>query len=322
MFLKEKKVSRKKIIITGASGFIGKRLIHYLSSENDYFILTRKNSKWDLAANFKVIKGSLEDLPALADKIGNLDIIIHMAAEINDESKMVSVNIEGVKSLCDFARKTETKKIIHLSSVGVNGKQFSRNETIVDENTDCTPLNEYERTKLESEWVLKEFQSVSAVELVILRPTNVFGDEHPKKVLLNLMSTMQSGKRIPCVEGAFVNYVYVNDLVNCILFSINQQMKEKVYVIGNAVLLNDFIDCIAKKGGFRDKRLKLPRFLMNFLHFMKYFGSRKLRLKIQSVSNGIIYDGNKIMTETKLKYHLEEGIEKTIEYYRNNKWLK
>ncbi len=315
-------MSRKKVFITGASGFIGKRLIQNLSSKNDYFILTRKNIEWNLADNFKIINGSLEDLPTLTDKIGNLDVIIHLAAEIKDESKMVSVNINGVKSLCDFACKTETKKIIHLSSVGVMGKQFSRNETVVDENTYCTPLNEYERTKLRSELILKEFKSNSEVELVIFRPTNVFGDEHPRKVLLNFMSTMQNEKRIPFVGGALVNYVYVNDLVNCILFSMNQQMKEKVYLIGNAVLLNDLMDSIAKKGGFRDKRMKLPRFLVDFLYFMKYFGSRKLRLKIQAVSNGIIYNGNKIMNETKLKYHLEEGIERTFEYYRNNKWLK
>jgi len=313
----------RKIFITGASGFIGKRFLRILNPEDQYFILTRKNvSEWNnLPTNIRIVQGDLEKLDILNFN-QPIDIIVNMAAELKDESKMVKTNIDGVNSLCRFADKTGVKKIIHLSSVGVIGAQFSSSKRIINENSESRPINSYEKTKLKSEEIVLNFARKRKIELVILRPTNVFGDGHPKNVLLNLFNRINQNQKFPLVKDAMVNYLYVDDLVSIMQYCMDNKMQNTVYTIGNSHYLELFVTQISANLGKHVRFFKIPKFFINLLELFKYLGMNKTKTNLRNVSNRIEYDGSLILNESGLKYHLKEGIEKTIIYYKKTGLLK
>lgn len=314
----------KRILITGASGFIGKRLLAKLDSGDEYFLLSRKENPESktLPSNFKIIKGDLENIMDLSRTLKELDIIVNMAAELKDENKMNSTNIEGVKSLCHFAKKTGVQKIIHLSSVGVIGAQYSKKPLVIDEKSICNPVNAYEKTKLESERILIGFANSNKLDLVILRPTNVFGDEHPRHALLNLISRINKGRSFPLRKDAKVNYVFVDDLVSVIKHCIYNSMKDRIYIIGNPISMREFISDISFFLGKKANFTNIPGIFINLLEFVGYFGVGRVKNGFRNISNFVEYDGNKIVNETGLNYHLKDGLGRTIAHYKKTGMLE
>ncbi|MES2629093.1 MAG: NAD(P)-dependent oxidoreductase [Bacteroidota bacterium] len=307
----------KTILITGASGFVGANLIQSLSPENRYLLLSRKERpEWNsLPGNFTLVKGELASLDKVNFPVSDIDLIVNLAAEIKDEALFRPTNITGVEKITRVATALGCKAIVHLSSVGVVGMQFSAGPVVVNEDAPCFPKNNYEITKLESERILKEYAAASGTHLVILRPTNVFGEHHPRSGLLNLLQHLKNGKPVPTANGAMVNYLYVGDLADTINWFIEHPGVSGTYNVGGGCTMDHFYSITARELGSGFKKITVPSVLVKFLEGVNYFGLTSIGTRLRGAVNKVTYTDERLLSVKPYRFGLETGIKNTIDHY-------
>lgn len=302
---------KEKILITGASGFIGKSLLKKIDFDKyDVAILTRSPQKFGKEERFRVVEGDLSDQESLNRALSGITILINLAAEVRNQDKLEETNVGGTKRLLTAIRESGTvKEVIHLSSVGVVGMNYNLNATSVDEQFPAQPKNEYERTKLLSEQLFLEFfKENPGLQWSVLRPTNVFGESHPFDALLNLMQHVKSGKKILYTRTAKVNYVYVEDLTAFILNCLESDEKG-IYNVGASMDLKEFLDYIAGELKTSLNALRIPKWVVRMCYGMKI-------RKLDSVSNEVVYSDKALRTHFQYPFGIKQGIRQTIEYYK------
>lgn len=303
----------KRIIITGATGFIGKDFLSRFDDNScELTLLTRDPEKLKgltLQVPFTIVKGDLQDRASLVSGLKNHDILINLAAEVRNQSELQKTNVEGTKNLLYAVAENKIQKIIHLSSVGVVGAGYETRQKIIDESTSAKPTNLYEKTKFESEQLIQQFSRENNIGLVILRPTNVFGEGHPFDALLRLMKKIQEGKRIPLSARAIANFVYVGDVSESINFFIENHLITGVFNIGSPVKMEDFVKSIANQLKNKPKVFFIPFFFINL------FNKMGVRI-IQPITNAVAFSDAKLKQCFDYPIGWEEGVSKTIKHFK------
>ncbi|WP_180060329.1 NAD-dependent epimerase/dehydratase family protein [Acinetobacter sp. YH12135] len=170
-----------KILITGATGFVGQSLVKNVSKSYEVIALIRARSSL-LASRVQQIVGKNI---FQADFPDNIDVIIHLAGRahiLNEQttdplSEFRKVNVEGTLQLARLALDKKVKRFIFMSSIGVNGSVTS--EKAFTEDALPQPHADYAVSKSEAEQELKKLFAGSATELVIIRPPLVYAAHAP-----------------------------------------------------------------------------------------------------------------------------------------------
>jgi nucleoside-diphosphate-sugar epimerase len=294
--------------VTGGTGFLGSIIVKQLITAGYHVkVLTRKRN---LPTNkyIEYIYGDLNELKILDNAIQNCIGIIHCAGEKNIKSKMYETNVAGTQNIFTLAKKHKISIFCHLSSVGVIGRTKSK---LIDENTTCSPMNIYERTKREAEDIVNE--GIEFGQIIIIRPTNVFGesiisdyynDSIAKKIKLWLKQK-ENG-----------HLVYVKDVASAVIYLINRKhiFTQETYIISSDHegynLIKDIENVI------RGLRKQKPR--KSFIKPSIIF-PWMLRLIRHGNSNkgDIVYSSGKLLsTGFKFPYGKIKGIEES--FYNQN----
>jgi dihydroflavonol-4-reductase len=309
-------MEKVNVIITGGSGFIGKDLMKKIDlSVFSVSLITRDKQKLNHLEKegFKVFEADLSDINSFKKAFAGQSILLNLAAEVRNTELLEKTNVQGTLNLVEAIVSSGIKKVIHLSSVGVVGKGYSLESLIVTEKTLATPENEYERTKKISEDIFIEAEKNGAFELTILRPTNVFGENHPFNALLNLSQHLSSGKIVPYMKNAVVNYVYVSDVSATILFFLSDDRKG-IYQVGSSMELYGFLSLMQRTLRKKAKLFKVPKLLIIL--------ANKLGLKqFSSVSNSVIYSDEKLRKIFNYPVGIEQGVINTLNDFENKKRL-
>ena len=242
-----------KIAITGASGFIGKLLVDKLLSQgNEVNVLTRKRNKF-IDNRVSVFEGDLNDIEVLREFVLGVDVIYHCAAEIKNEILMKTVNENGTANLIEVAKNT-ISHWIQLSSTGVYGPIYSGT---VNENQVYNPINEYEKTKLKSDFLVLEAAEKNNFTCTIIRPSNVFGFQMSNTSLFQLVKTIDKGFYFFVgPKGASANYVPVENVIEALyLAATNPKAKSEIYNISDWCTIEDFVNSVAKVLGKASPKL-------------------------------------------------------------------
>lgn len=182
-----------KVLITGATGFVGAALVQKVNILHETIILVRtQNSGLPSKIQQLVAKNIFE-----ADFPENIDVIIHLAGRahiLNEQTtdplaEFRKVNVEGTLQLARQALDKKVKRFIFMSSIGVNGSVTS--QRLFTEDAVPQPHADYAISKLEAEEVLKKLFVGSDTELVIIRPPLVYAAHAPGNFarLLKLVAT-------------------------------------------------------------------------------------------------------------------------------------
>lgn len=210
-----------KVLVTGGSGFIGSRLLELIKKK--YKASNFSKSKAGVKG-IESIKGSITDEHAVFKAVKGKDIVVHLAALIDETAgreKLFEVNVNGTMNIVEACRKFKVKQLIYLSSVGVHGKISKE----IDENAGLNPETDYEESKAESEKIVAD----SGLNFTVLRAAMVYGPNEYWKGILK-----QVKKGFPLIGSGKNTWqmIYVNDIVEAIAFCIdNEKCFKQVFII-------------------------------------------------------------------------------------------
>ncbi len=329
-----------KILITGATGFIGGFIVdEALRHEMDVWVAVRNSSSrkylTDSRINFICLDLSCEKQlkQQLAGK--DFDYVVHAAGVTKclQKEDFFRVNTEGTISLVNAIRSIgmPLKRFIYVSSLSVFGpirEQMPYKE--IKETDTPHPNTAYGQSKLKSEQYLA---SLNDFPYIILRPTGVYGPRE-KDYFLMAKSIKQHTDFSVGYKPQDITFVYVDDVVQAIFLAIDHGNVGHSYFLsdGNVYSSRTFSDLIHNELG--DKwllRIKAPIWLLRIVTFCgEYIG--RITGKISALNNdkyNIMKQRNwrcdiqPAITELgyKPQYDLKRGVKITMQWYKDNGWL-
>jgi nucleoside-diphosphate-sugar epimerase len=246
------------VAITGATGFIGKRLVQrHLAQGNTVRYLTRGHSS-GLGDALPYIADLREPSDTLHRFLDGVDVVYHLAAELHDESKMRMVNLEGTRKLLESLPAKDKPLWIQLSSTGVYG---AKGDLSVDEDTLACPKNPYELTKFEADELVKEFSSRVGLRAFILRPSTVYGPDMPNQSVFQLISMIDKGLFFFIGKpGAIANYIHVENVVDILMHTAAKSPLHGIatYIVSDHCTLEELVSIITKTLGKGMPRMRVP----------------------------------------------------------------
>jgi len=174
-----------KLLITGSTGFIGKALVSELIQQNfNVSIAVRQKSNLFPDEVKQFIVGNFENNPDFSASLSEVDCVIHLAgkAHVIDKVKASAldefrkINTELTLDLAKQAVTAGVERFVFLSSIGVNGNQ--NNQPFLETDTP-NPQEPYAVSKYEAEQGLLKLAKNSSLEVVIIRPPLVYGNNAP-----------------------------------------------------------------------------------------------------------------------------------------------
>ncbi len=317
-----------KLLITGATGFVGQALCEsLLSHASDFttiFAVTRcsTNPFQSQSPSIRwVYFDSLDAIAADSNLLEQVDCIIHLAARVHQMKDQAAdplaafraVNVDATRRLAEAAAAAKVKRFIYLSSIKVYGE--GDNQTIYSEISPTNPTDAYGESKLEAEQVLYDISQKSGLETVILRPPLVYGPG----VKANFYNLMQAVRwRIPLPLGAIQNqrsFVYVYNLVDAITCCI-----EHPRAAGQTFLISDDQDVstpeliLALGRAFQRSALLVP-IPLQFLEFLGRLTGKTAAL--QRLQNSFRISNRKLKTSLNWvpPHTFEQGVDVTVKQY-------
>lgn len=317
----------KKITIIGGAGFIGTNLCCALKlSGREFEIIDLVVSK---KFPLETKLGDVRDLQSLRKTITG-DIIINLAAvhrdDVSDLNEYRNTNVEGAKNIATICLEKNIRKIIFTSSVAVYG--FAKPCTV--ETGEINPFNEYGKSKYEAEKVLINWQSKNKNNLIIVRPTVVFGEKNRGNVY-NLMNQIVSNRFIMVGKGQNKkSMAYVDNLAAFLIFCIDKTKKYALYNYADTPdLTMDELVAIIRTEIFLNKRsiLRIPYWFGLLLGFCgdicAQISQKKLPIsairvrKFCATTQFASHETERL--SFKPPYSLKAGLIKTIQYEFSDK---
>ena len=202
-------------LITGATGFIGRRLISAVDGE--IRVLSRA-----VHSDLETVICDLQSSVISDNTLDNIDTVFHLAGfahDMRDPSKIVDlyykINVSATVQLAELAVKSGVKRFVFVSSVKAGG--ISTPKKCINENDQIDPEGIYGKTKREAELRLLKIGKESGMHISIIRPSLVYGPD-VKGNLKSMLLGVEKGWFPPLPEtGNKRSMIHVDDLVRAIL---------------------------------------------------------------------------------------------------------
>lgn len=316
------------ILVTGATGFIGRYLVSRLLAEGAVIrVVTRNPDRLPIEWRdvVEMVVGDLSQPSVQAEATRGIELIYHLAAEIRDASRMRMINVEVVRGLLDSAVRAGVNRFVHLSSVGVMG---AVRPGIVTEAEPCRPQNEYERTKLEGEEVVREYAQAGVIEAVILRPTIVFGERKEEDSFLGWLRVVKQRRFVFFGRKAIANYIYVGDVVEALVrLSDHSFEKLAVYIAAAPIPMTNFVEAMAQALGVPVPKRHAPRWVGYIVGAFGEVAQRLFRIstpltvsRVRTLSSQTEFCGKSLLEDLSLTFPFgwRRGLELTVQGYQRS----
>jgi nucleoside-diphosphate-sugar epimerase len=193
-----------RVLITGASGFVGCGLVKLMASRGDEVLAGLRRPDAALKKIWNVNTVEMGDLQggSWGSELAGVDAVVHLAARVHVMSDTAAdpleafrkVNVEGTRRLAAAAAVAGVSRFVYVSSIKVNGDSTVSRPFRPDDTP--SPTDPYSVSKLEAEHVVAEICSVSPMSFAIVRPPLVYGPG-VRGNFLRLMRWIEKGIPLP-----------------------------------------------------------------------------------------------------------------------------
>ncbi|OKS86782.1 NAD-dependent epimerase/dehydratase family protein [Mucilaginibacter polytrichastri] len=325
----------ERVLITGASGFVGYHLIEEALSQNlEVFVAVRKSSKTDHLKDFniKLTYPKFSDIAALTAEIkaNQYDYIIHAAGvtKAKSQKQYNHINATYTANLAKAAVAADVKKFVFMSSLAAGGPLTTLNG-IISESDEPHPVTQYGRSKLLAE---KELKNIPGLNYTILRPTAVFGPRE-RDIFIVIKQIVKGFELYIGKAEQKLSFIYVKDLAVATLKAIHGGNK-KTYNIadGNFYTKYEMANIIKDILQLNTIKFHLPvtfvKLVASITEKISYLSSNTPALNLDKLNEllGTNWACSIEAAKQELgfypRYNLDKGLEETIKWYKEHKWLK
>ena len=315
-----------KVLVTGGAGFIGSNFVRLLlRARRDVEIvnldkLTYAGNPESLAdvandSSYQFIRGDITDRNVLRELFQRgFDAVVHFAAEthvdrsIEDASPFLNTNIFGTHCLLEAARNFPKVRFIHISTDEVYGSAPAG--VAFKEESPLDPRSPYAASKASAEHFVTAYANTYGISSVILRCTNNFGPfQFPEKLIPLMIANASEDKPLPVYGDGLQerDWLFVEDYCGAITLALEKAKPGSIYNVSS---------------GVSQPNLKIVRTILQLLG--------KPESLIQYVQDRPGHDRRYALDSSKIQRELgwsplvsfEDGIRKTIQWYRSNsEWL-
>lgn len=305
----------KKVLITGASGFIGSHMVQRMVRENaDVSILTRETSDlWRIDEVLKdicIYKVDLRDAELVDKYVKQVkpEYVFHMGAYGVDARQRgvleaVNTNIVGTINLLTSSASAGCRKFINTGSCAEYGDKTE----IISEDATLCPLSIYGSTKASAVIIAHQMAHDRDIDIITLRSFGVFGENEGSHKFFPylILSALKNREVNLTLCEQYRDYCYIENIMDAfVLAAQNQSVRNELYNIGSGVVhkMKHFVDLVYSHMGVAKK----PNY-----GAVPYRENEMWRQQA---------DVNKIKKELgwEPKIGLEEGVIRTIDWFRNN----
>ena len=323
-----------KAFVTGGTGFIGSHLVDTLIANetwDDVRCLVRNREKWLENKEYTKIPGDLHAISAIRKGMENVDTVFHLAGVVMAKSQREFdyANVDATENIIRSAEKAGVKKVVILSSLAAAGPS---NGTPKSEGDPMNPVSMYGESKKRMESLIHEI-APKDMSITILRPPAVYGPREDQ--IFTLFKMMKNGIA-PIVGDGYepeLSMVYVQDVIQGIIKAEKQnQAGVNTYFISGEKITNwnEIKDIVATVLGKKSLAIKLkPQWVKKIAGAIEttasFFGSYPVVNREKA--NEMILEWTCSIEKAKkeLDYHpeysLEEGISRTLRWYKKHGWL-
>jgi len=312
-----------KVLVTGASGFVGRPLCKALSDRGHQVRAAMRTHGQLSAAGETVIVGAIDGETDWSAALNGVDAVIHLAARVHvmkdtagdPLAEFLKVNLYGTSNLAQQAANAGVKRFVYVSSVKVNGEQTTVNRPFA-ESDEPDPQDPYGISKWRAEQDMQRIAHETGLEVVIVRPPLVYGPD-VKGNFIRLLAAIDRGIPLPlaCANNAR-SLVYVGNLVDALIAcATHPAAAGQTYLVsdGDDVSTAMLVDLIARSLGRNSRAFRFPPVLLRAVATLlgraeqmdRLFGSLrvndgKLRRELAWVA----------------PFTLEQGLRATADWYR------
>lgn len=314
-------MSFSKVLVTGASGFVGKAIILRLLLDKKFIPVAAGRSATSLQGLCSVVPFDLTS-GQMMPKLDGIQVVIHAAARVHVMNETATdaltefrkVNVEGSLKLARYAAESGVKRFIFISSIKVNGESTSLGRPYKPD--DCpAPTDPYGISKFEAEEGLKALGHSLGMEIVIIRPPLVYGPG-VKANFLSMLSWLNKG--VPLPLGAINNQrsiIALGNLVDFIIVCIDHPAaSNQVFLVSDGVDLSttQLLHCLARALGKKARLLPLPVGMLKLV--ASIFGKKALAQRICESLQVDISKNNELLGWTP-PVNMTKAMRQTAAYY-------
>ena len=314
----------KKVLVTGADGFIGSHLVELLVDEGydvRAFVFYNSFNTWGWLDTFpkeklskiEIFAGDIRDPNGVREAMKGVDTVFHLAALIaipfsyHSPDSYVDTNIKGTLNVLQAARDLGTERILVTSTSEVYG---TAQYVPIDENHPLQGQSPYSATKIGADKIAESFYRSFGLPITIVRPFNTFGPRQSARAVIPTIITQLLSGKTEIKLGSLTptrDFNYVKDTANGFL-----QIALAKDTIGEVVNISTGKEISIKQ---------LAEELIQQINPNAKIVCDEQRLRPEkSEVNRLLGNNEKIlkMTNWKQKYTFEQGLSETIEFIKNN----
>ncbi|NOY05919.1 MAG: NAD-dependent epimerase/dehydratase family protein [Chlorobi bacterium] len=327
-----------KIAITGATGFIGSTLVDALLQRGDSLrclVRSTSNLRWLEDKNVELVYGSLSDEKSLHELVDGVDMVYHIAGVVKSKTKegYYRGNVYSTENLLNACLEVNPglSRFVHISSLTAVGPSPGPDQP-VNEETPPHPITTYGKSKLEAE--KRVLAAADKLPVTIVRPPAVYGPRDTE--ILIFFKAVQTGLQTMIgFNQKLVSLIHVDDLVRgIILAGESPAAVGETYFISSETFYNwkDVGDITARAlGKHRLVRIPVPHAVVYAIAFVaelfSYFRKQPATLNLEKARDLVqsYWTCDTAKASRDLGYHqavsIEEGVEKTVRWYREQGWI-
>jgi nucleoside-diphosphate-sugar epimerase len=330
-----------KVLVTGASGFLGGHVAERLSQRGDSvraMVRSTSNRKHlEKLPNVELFEGAVEEVERVREAVDGVDAIVHTAALVKarNPDEFFAVNVGGTSNLVQAARSgargrpTTVKRFVFISSLEACGPSADGAPVPADQES---PVTAYGRSKLAAEKVV--LSAKDDLPVVILRPGAIYGPRDGE--ILEMFKSIKRGL-LPLVDGGQAKgvWIYATDCADACLRAIDANVTS-----GQTFFVDDGCGAIDQKGLFAEAERALGRraivranlpvpVLMTVARGVEVFGrlTNRAMMLTRDKANMLLQHWVCSSEETRRALGWEpkvartEGMDRAVAWYRENGWL-